>query len=149
MIDRYRDGVVPEAEPAPALAADFDGLAETVPRRFDRVELTLALDEIWRRVRASTATWRTRRRGSSPRTRARPEQLDEVLYALAEGLRVVAVLLHRLHARAWAERLLAALGREDRSLDSARASARVRGGARDRRARPAVPEGRGLRGERA
>ena len=30
MIDRYRDGVVPEAEPPAELAAEFDGLAEAV-----------------------------------------------------------------------------------------------------------------------
>ena len=30
MINRYRDGVVPDAEPAAELAADFEGLAEAV-----------------------------------------------------------------------------------------------------------------------
>ncbi len=33
MIDRYRDGVVPEAEPAAALGADFDGLRRDGRRR--------------------------------------------------------------------------------------------------------------------
>ena len=32
MIGRYRDGVVPDAEPAPALVADFEGLADAVAR---------------------------------------------------------------------------------------------------------------------
>ena len=32
MIDRYRDGTVPEAEPDPALAGDFDGLRDEVER---------------------------------------------------------------------------------------------------------------------
>src|ERR687885_1950322 len=37
MIARYRDGVVPEAEPAAALAAEFDGAAERLRARFDAV----------------------------------------------------------------------------------------------------------------
>ena len=41
-----------------------------------------------------------------------------MLYALAEGLRVVSVLLHPWVPES-AEKLLAALGREDRSLDTA------------------------------
>ena len=49
----------------------------------------------------------------------RAQELDQVLYGLAEGLRVVSVLL-----LPWlpdtAERLLVALGSEDRSLDCAR-----------------------------
>jgi methionyl-tRNA synthetase len=51
-----------------------------------------------------------------------------VLYGLAEGLRVVSVLLLPFMPDS-AERLLAALGAEDRSLDAARFGA-VAGGAR-------------------
>ena len=50
--------------------------------------------------------------------RRRPSDLDQVLYTLAEGLRVVSVLLHPFMPGS-AERLLAALGREDLSLDGA------------------------------
>ena len=50
-----------------------------------------------------------------------------MLYSLAEGLRVVSVLLHPFMP-ASAERLLAALGQEDLSLERARLGAR-RGGA--------------------
>ncbi len=51
-----------------------------------------------------------------------------MLYTLAEGLRVVAVLLQPFMP-ASAERLLAALGREDLSLDGARLGS-AGGGAR-------------------
>ena len=54
MIDRYRDGVVPEAAVDPALAEGDDGLEGVraeVCELLDRVELTQALDAIWRRVR--------------------------------------------------------------------------------------------------
>ena len=51
MIDRYRDGVVPEVDVDPALAADFDGLREEVEELLDRAEITQALERIWQRVR--------------------------------------------------------------------------------------------------
>ena len=55
MIERYRDGVVPEAEPPGELAAEFEGLAESVCARIDGLDLSLALDEIWRRVKRLNA----------------------------------------------------------------------------------------------
>src|SRR5262249_16537288 len=51
MVGRYRDGELPATELDPALAAEFEGLADRVAARIDRVELTQALDEIWQRVR--------------------------------------------------------------------------------------------------
>ncbi len=54
MIERYRDGVVPDAEPDPALVGGedgFEGLVERVEELLDRAELTQALEEIWERVR--------------------------------------------------------------------------------------------------
>ncbi len=54
MIERYRDGLVPDAEPDPELAggADgLDGLEGRVAELLDRAELTQALEEIWVRVR--------------------------------------------------------------------------------------------------
>jgi methionyl-tRNA synthetase len=55
------------------------------------------------------------------------EQLDQVLYSLAEGLRVVSVLLHPFMPGS-AERLLGALGQPDLALEQARLGA-VGGGA--------------------
>jgi methionyl-tRNA synthetase len=56
------------------------------------------------------------------------EHLDEVLFTLAEGLRVVSVLLHPFMPTS-TERLLGALGQEDLSPDRARLGA-AGGGAR-------------------
>ena len=128
MIGRYRDGVVPDAQAAASVAAEFDGVCEAVRARIDAVELTAALDEIWRRVKllnryvTEEAPWQL------AKDESRAEQLDQVLYTLAEGLRVVSVLLHPFMP-ASAERLLAALGREDLSIDGARLGA-AGGGAR-------------------
>jgi len=127
MITRYRDGVVPEAEPADDLTADFDGLAEAVRARLDAVELTAALDEIWRRVKRLNGYVQEQQPWQLSKDEAEAERLDQVLYSLAEGLRVVSVLLHPFMPGS-AERLLAALGREDLSLDGARLGA-VGGGA--------------------
>jgi methionyl-tRNA synthetase len=127
MIGRYRDGAVPEAQLDETLAAEFDGLSEAVHRRIDAVELTGALDEIWQRIKRLNRYVQDEQPWQLAKDEAQAERLDQVLYSLAEGLRVVSVLLHPFMP-ASAERLLQALGREDLSLDGARFGA-VEGGA--------------------
>jgi methionyl-tRNA synthetase len=122
MISRYRDGVIPAAAPPDALVADFDGLDARVRERFDATDVTAALDEIWRRVRRLNQYVQDEAPWQLARDPAAAERLDEVLYALAEGLRVVTVLLHPFVPDA-AERLLGALGDDDLSLDRARLGA--------------------------
>jgi methionyl-tRNA synthetase len=126
MIGRYRDGVVPEAGPSPELAPDFDGLADAVRARLDRAELTTALEEIWSRgVRRlnryveEQAPWTLAKQGED-------ERLDEVLYSLAEGIRVISVLLHSYMPET-TTRLLDALGHEKLWLDGAKFGARPGG----------------------
>jgi methionyl-tRNA synthetase len=118
MISRYREGVVPLSEPSAELAGNLDGLADAVRERFDRAELTAALEEIWSRgVRRlnryveEQAPWVLAKGDES-------ERLDEVLYSLAEGLRVISVLLHSYMPET-TTRLLGALGQDDLSLDGA------------------------------
>jgi methionyl-tRNA synthetase len=127
MIGRYRDGVVPDAQPDPAVVADFDGLADAVKARLDAVELTGALDEIWRRVKRLNRYVAEEQPWQLAKDEANAEHLDRVLYTLGEGLRVVSVLVHPFMPTS-AERLLAALGRDDLSLDAAQLGA-VGGGA--------------------
>jgi len=128
MVERYRDGVVPDAEPAPEIAALFDGLVETVMGRIDRVEVSAALEDVWERVRALNRFVTEREPWKLAKDDAAAAELDQVLYTLAEGLRVVSVLLHPWIPET-AERLLTALGREERALEGARLGA-VGGGAR-------------------
>jgi methionyl-tRNA synthetase len=127
MIDRYRDGAVPEADAAEALAGEFEGLVEAVRDALDRVEITVALDEIWRRIKLLNRYVQDEQPWQLSKDEAQAERLDEVLYGLAEGLRVVSVLLHPFMPTS-AERLLEALGRPDLSLEHARFGA-VGGGA--------------------
>jgi methionyl-tRNA synthetase len=122
MIDRYRDGVIPEADPPDDLRADFEGLREAVVAGLDDVELTAALDEIWRRIKRLNRYVQDEQPWQLSKDDAQAARLDQVLYSLAEGLRVVSVLLHPFMPHS-TERLLAALGREDLSLDGARLGA--------------------------
>jgi methionyl-tRNA synthetase len=119
MIDRYRDGVVPTPRSTPALAAAFDGLSEAVCERLDRIEITAALDEIWRRIKLLNRYVQEEQPWQLSKDDDQAERLDEVLYTLAEGLRVVSVLLHPFMPES-ADRLLTALDRADLSLELAR-----------------------------
>jgi methionyl-tRNA synthetase len=118
MAVRYRDGVVPEGEVDPTLVPDFAGLAARVEELIGQAELTLALEEIWQRVRRlnryveEQAPWRLAKDDS------RALDLDRVLCTLLEGLRVVAVLLWP-YLPASAEQLLGALGAPDLALAGA------------------------------
>ena len=118
MLMRYRDGAVTAGPMDAALAGDFSGLRERVGAHLDRAELHLALEEIWARVRRlnryveEQAPWRL------AKEEGRGEELDSVLRTLAEGLRVVTVLLWPYMPTS-AERLLAALGAPELALQTA------------------------------
>src|SRR5438128_5219418 len=122
MVVRYRGGSLPACRPEPVLEADFANLAERVSSLIDGAELTLALDEIWQRVRRlnryveECAPWRL------AAETGRSQELDRVLHSLAEGLRSVTVLLWP-YLPASAERLLQALGAPDLSLAGAQLGA--------------------------
>src|SRR5215217_7744485 len=109
MIARYRDGRTPDAEPDPALQKDFEGLTHEVTELLDKAEITQALERIWQRVRRlnryveEQAPWKLAKDDS------RQDRLDTVLTSLAEGLRVVTVLLHAYMPET-TERLMGALG---------------------------------------
>ena len=103
---------------------EFEGLAGAVCDRLDRVEPTLALDEVCARQAPQPL-----RQDEQPWQLAKDEGALASIWVLllagvARGLRSVA----SVHARR-AERLLGALGREDLSLERARLGA-IAGGAR-------------------
>jgi methionyl-tRNA synthetase len=118
MIERYRDGVVPETEPDPVLAAGEDGVADLVQRvneLLDRAELTQALAAIWDRVRRLNRYVEESRPWDLAKDGSRAADLDQVLYSLAEGVRVLALLLLP-YMPATSERLLDALSEPGREL---------------------------------
>jgi methionyl-tRNA synthetase len=127
MVGRYREGVVPDGDPPDRLAAEFEGLDGAVRERIDELDLTGALDELWGRIKQLNAYVQDEQPWAVAKDETQAERLDAILYGLAEGLRVVSVLLYPFLPDS-AGRLLAALGREERSLDAARFGA-VAGGA--------------------
>ncbi len=125
MVSRYRDGVVPEAEQDAALSADFDGIVERVTALFDEAQIGQALEEIWVLVRRlnryveESQPWVL---AKDPDDAAR---LDQVLYGLTEGIRVITLLLHPYLPNA-SVTLLDALGHD--GLDLERFGSRPGGG---------------------
>ncbi len=118
MLERYRDGVVPEAGVDPALADGDGGLAgvETeVAELLDRAELTQALERIWLRVRRLNRYVEENKPWELAKDDEKSADLDRVLYSLAEGLRVVTLALHSYMPETTG-RLLVALGEESTSL---------------------------------
>jgi methionyl-tRNA synthetase len=118
MLERYRDGEVSSGALDPVLAADFAGLVERVSGHVDRAELTLALDEIWQRVRRLNRYVEEQAPWLLAKDEGKAADLDIVLRSLAEGLRAVAVLLWP-YLPTSTERLLAALGAPELSLAGA------------------------------
>jgi methionyl-tRNA synthetase len=126
MIERYVEGQVPEVDVDPELAGDFDGLAEGFARRLDDADLTAALDEVWQRVRRLNRYVEERAPWKLAKQEGSEERLAVTLRSLAEGLRVLTVLLHPFLPAA-AETLLSALGRPELDLDGARYGAQPGG----------------------
>jgi methionyl-tRNA synthetase len=137
MIHKYRDGAVPDAEAPAELAAAFADAPARVVERFDVVELTAALEEIWSLVRRLNAFVQEEQPWQLAKDEAQAGRLDAALYSLAEGLRVVSLLLVPFMPDA-ADKLLSALGHTDRSLDAARFGS-VGGGARVEELEPLFP----------
>ena len=120
MIDRYREGVVPEGKPDPALTGSedgFDGLDGRVRELLDRAELTEALELIWIRVRRLNRYVEEQRPWDLAKQAAEAERLDTVLYNLAEGVRVLALLLLPYMPET-SGRLLEALAEGERELST-------------------------------
>ncbi|MGI9556675.1 MAG: methionine--tRNA ligase [Solirubrobacterales bacterium] len=118
MIERYRSGVVPDVEIDPAIVDGDDGLGGLVERvceLLDGAELTQALEEIWRRVRRLNRYVEERAPWKLAKEDGAEAELDRVLYSLAEGVRVLAVLLHAYLPES-SDTLLAALDEPTRDL---------------------------------
>ena len=127
MIGRYRDGVVPSAEPEPEIAGEFVDLNDRVAQHFDAIEPSQALAAIWALIRRLNQYVQDRAPWKLAKDEGAAKELDTVLYTLAEGLRVAAVLSEPVLPDT-SERLLKALGQDDRSLQNASLGA-VEGGA--------------------
>ena len=94
MLRRYAGAKIPDAELDPGLAGDFEGLAGEVSGLLDRAEITQALERIWQRIRRLNRYVEENAPWQMAKDPDRAGDLATVLRSLAEGLRVVTVLLH-------------------------------------------------------
>ena len=133
MIERYRDGVVPEASPG----LELGGIEARVSEKLDAVDLSGALEEIWTAVRTLNRYVQDEEPWKLAKDPAAGDRLDTVLYSLAEGLRFVSVLVYPYMPDS-ASKLLAALGQEELSYDSAAFGSRP-GGATVGKLEPLFP----------
>jgi methionyl-tRNA synthetase len=107
MVARYRDGTIRQVDPDTPV--DFDALREDVAARFDRFDVTGAIDAIWDCVRklnqyvSAEAPWQL------AKDDANAERLDRVLYTLVDGLTALAVALWPYLPQT-SPKILAALG---------------------------------------
>ena len=94
MIARYREGTIPGG---PAAASELGALIadvrDGVPRDIDRFDITGAVDRIWALVRFLNRYVTERAPWTLAKDLSKADELDQVLYDLAEGLRVSAVAL--------------------------------------------------------
>ena len=112
MIGRYRDGAVPADRGGDAeLAAEVSERVAAVTAAFDRVDVTGAAEEAWRLVRRLNQLVEERAPWVLAKDPARAGELDQALASLAEGLRIVAILLWP-YIPGSARRALASLGQE-------------------------------------
>jgi methionyl-tRNA synthetase len=123
MVHRYRDGVVPDVEPDPELVAEFEGLADQVADLLNRAEVTIALEQIWQRVRRCNRYVEERAPWVMAKDPESAGALDQTLASLAEALRVISVLLAP-YMPASTAKLLDALGAPELSFEGARFGAR-------------------------
>jgi methionyl-tRNA synthetase len=130
MLQRYRGGAIPAVALDGELAGDFEGLADEVCGLLDRAEITQALEAIWQRVRRLNRYVEERAPWTLAKDEARAGELDGVLASLAEGLRVVTVLLVA-YLPVSTSKLLDALDVRERTL----AAAYFGGASADRRER--------------
>ncbi len=142
MIDRYRDGVVPEGAAIDPELADGEsglgGLEIIVSGLLDRTEISRALEVCWGAVRRLNRYVEEQKPWELAKDEERAGDLDRVLYNLAEGLRVVTLLLHPYVPRSTGQLLDGA--RRGLARDRLVRLPRRRAGGRADRA--AVPEAR-------
>ena len=112
MLERYCEGRVAAVALDSELAGDFAGLGARVDELLARAELSAALEEIWQRVRRLNRYVEERAPWQLAKQPERAAELERVLASLAEGLRLVTVLLHPFLPGKSVE-LLDALGRPE------------------------------------
>ena len=139
MLGRYRDGVVPDGR---GRARSWRRTSTASPRRsralLDQAEITQALERIWQRVRRLNRYVEENAPWQLAKDESKADELNTVLRTLAEGLRVLTVLLTPYIPES-AEKLLDALGAPETDI-AARGYGAHPGGQPVAEARAPLPE---------
>jgi methionyl-tRNA synthetase len=94
MIARFRDGRLSAAPGrTQELGDEIDALRTEIPAAFDAFDITGAADRAWTLVRTLNRHVTERKPWEIAKDPARARELDQVLFDLADGLRVAAVVL--------------------------------------------------------
>jgi methionyl-tRNA synthetase len=112
MVGRYRDGVVP-ADPGTeeALRAEVAATVDALCADFAKLDLSRAAEDAWRLVQRLNRLVEERAPWTLAKDPDRAGELDATLFALAEGVRAVAIMLWPVIPGS-AERILAVLGQD-------------------------------------
>lgn len=122
MIGRYREGVVPaDTGGERELAGEVARTATALREGFARLDLSRAVEEVWRLVQRLNRLVEERAPWSLAKDPARAGELDGTLFALAEGLRAVAIMLWPVIPGS-SERILEALGQDPHDVALIRAA---------------------------
>jgi methionyl-tRNA synthetase len=108
LIAKFRDGAIPIA---PGLGDEgaIERVARELPARLDAFDITGGLDVAWEYVRGLNKFVTDTKPWELAKDDAKAEELDRVLYALADGLRVAAIVLYA-YLPETAPKVLEALG---------------------------------------
>jgi methionyl-tRNA synthetase len=110
MIARYRGGKISDG-PAGG-GSELADLGREVAALLDAFDVTGALERVWKEVRLLNALVEQQKPWELAKDEGRAAELDATLYALADGLRAVAVVLSS-YLPETAPRILAALGQPE------------------------------------
>jgi methionyl-tRNA synthetase len=125
MIARYRDGRIPAIAGEFPLSSLVDAVEREVPARIDAFDVTGGVDAIWELVRALNRHVEQTKPWELAKDDSRAEELDRVLYQLADGLRVAAIALSA-YLPETAPEILSALGQpEDTAWERVRSGVTV------------------------
>jgi methionyl-tRNA synthetase len=109
MVGRYRDGLAPAGRVDAGIREVLERSASSFAAHVDRFELTEALEACWEGVRALNRFVEERAPWKLAKDPAASAELDDVLYTLQDGLRVIAVMVAPFIPDA-SDAILAAIG---------------------------------------
>jgi methionyl-tRNA synthetase len=120
MIDKYRDGAIPQASPEGdglrAVASEGEAMVRAAGAHYDAVEVTAAIESVWEYVRRLNKLVEEEAPWKLAKDEAQAQRLDTVLRGLAAGLRLVALAIYPVIPGA-AEEILQRLGQAHGAAD--------------------------------